>query len=232
MIKFWRINKSYLPHIRNINSTYYDEKMQDVYNEKGIDLALDRKSGWGKNRKTQELVRMFLNYDVPRIIINEYVPYMIFRTKYIREAIKECKKRDPNLYIAVWHNAFISPFMASFYRKYVDLVLFEAYWPWKSRFMLWLFFKLNYLFCRSFKNRILFALGINDNKERRRNSIKSGDYWHIIPWANDEKTQKIQAEYIMKECPGTSGLGFFVQTGSSVEAVKSADKVMGDYKPT
>jgi hypothetical protein len=164
-----------------------------------------------------------------QIIIDEYVFLFRNNMKTLRTAVAAAKRINPDLQIIMWNNTWVTPKAAKFFREYIDMIFIESYWPWKSRPMLWLFFKTNYHVVRKhgLLNRTVFILGINDDREKRKESLRDGDWWAYLPWANDEKTLRKQITYVRDRCPGTQGIGFFVKK-SSDDIVYTADRLAGE----
>ncbi len=121
--------------------------------------------------------------------------------------------------VSIFHSARLSMKLAKAYKEpKIDYIVIESYWPWKSQFMMWLFFKGNYRRAKraGILNKIVFLLGINQNQPK----IK-GDAWSNIPWANDVYTLFSQIGYVKTKMPGIAGIGFFEENCTN-EQLKAA----------
>ena len=220
MIVFFRVESKYAIRLQAVTHVYDDNKYSDAFKALGI-LEVG---------PTDTLAERIGASPVGRTIVNEYTGIEFKRAREIRDAVWKAKQTY-SVVLFMWHIIFLRRKMADFYRiSKTDYILIEAYWPWKWRAFLWLFFRLNWRVARKagILNRTLFVLGINDNEQRRLESIRKGDPWHLLRWANDERTMRAQLEYIQRRCPGMAGIGFFVQGGSSWEAVSMADRLIAE----
>ena len=138
----------------------------------------------------------------------------------------------PTNKLAIWHSVRLSSVMADAYGVgWVNYVFIESYWPWKSNFMLSLFFKRNYkkAFKAKIAHKIVFALGINQNRPRFR-LFSPMTWWNSLPWANDFETISAQLRYIENNCPNIAGVAFFVAS-SSESFLRLVDKEANDLFP-
>jgi hypothetical protein len=155
------------------------------------------------------------------IIVGEFMPEYLgvlkgqwqhFLTFLV--ALTKLPTNTTNKWIICWQSAFLTPRFAKLYKQFfkrelLDFVFIESYWPWKSRFMLWIFFKINYLIAKRYgiHDRIVYGLGINQGEG---DWIHGPDVWSkYFKWANDERTLRAQLGYIKKHCPGIAGIAFY-----------------------
>lgn len=227
-IVFFRLDKrerEKVLDLTNINLTYAHDTLPSD-EEMGIQ-TVERISGNAKD--VGHILQNILNAKSNFIIIDEYVFFKFRQTKLLREAIVQAKRMRPELYIILWNSALLTSKAAKFVRDYVDMVFLETYWSWKSKIMMWLFFKVfNYRNLKKYDivDKAMFVLGINDNKEKRREDFP-GDLWGSIPWANDPYTLVTQMFYIKEKCQGTQGIGFFVKGRASNFMIQMADSLAG-----
>lgn len=162
------------------------------------------------------------------IIIDENLP---FRKKFIDfslsigQILSDLKSRYKDKVIAIYHSVLLTPKFAKAYKN-LDLIFIESYWSWKSNFMLWLFFKINWHIAKKWGvlDKIVYLLGINQNP-LKFNIFKPITWWNSIPWTNDENTLNKQLNYIKEKCPDTAGIGFYV-TSSTQEYMEVVDKTV------
>ena len=226
MIVFFRVESKYAAELQTVTHVYNDAKYSDTFKSLGISEVTRISAG-----PTSTLAERIGVSPVGRTIVNEYTGIEFKRAREIRDAVWKAKQIYP-IILFMWHVMFLRRKVADFYRiSGTDYILIEAYWPWKWRTLLWLFFRLSWNVAHKagILDRVLFVLGINDNEQQRKKAIKEGDLWHLLRWANDERTMRAQLEYIKKRCPGMAGIGFFVQGGSSWEAVSMADYLIAEY---
>jgi hypothetical protein len=119
-------------------------------------------------------------------------------------------------YSAFWHSARLSSRLARVYADPgVKYVLLEAYWPWKSRLLLWLFIggSIRRAKRAGIIDKLIVVLGTNTDRT---------DLWSYIPWCNDEKTLRAQTEYVKKS---GAGIGMYVHWDMTENWFKTIDEV-------
>lgn len=160
------------------------------------------------------------------VLLDELIPIRKAFINFSLQCIETLQaiKSTTNKIIAVWHSFWITKTFAKVYQKTnIDYILLESYWPWKSRFMLWLFFKLNYSKAKKygFVNKLIISLGVNQNHPKF-NLKDPSSWWSSIPWCNYEKTLDKQLSYIKEKCPGIAGIGYFIASISD-DFLKTVD---------
>lgn len=192
-------------------------------------------------RTREQLFEELIKHD--KVIIDELIGFKQARKQNIEllSAIKMAKEKKPSMYIALWSNYFygsslLDIFTFMRFMPFIDLLIFEMYYSYSSKFMMFFLYKLQYLILKLFGNekKTIFGIGLNDVYFWDLPAIfkakkEKGDFWSICPWSNTPDILNKQLSYISKNCPNMPGVGFF--TIASAEVVERADIISKYYFP-
>jgi hypothetical protein len=154
------------------------------------------------------------------IAIDELGGYNFEKNRKFARALVRTKRRCPDLYIAVWHAGPLFRDLAEAYEEGADLVLLETYVSGTSSLSLRFGFKLLAARMMGIVDKSVFALGINDDEGKVRETGRGR-------WANSPDELRAQMQWINRYASDMPGIAIYASSGS-LEMIRAADRLAGE----
>jgi hypothetical protein len=154
------------------------------------------------------------------IAIDEFGGHDRIYIEKVSKALIELKRKNTELFVAVWHAGLLNKDWAAAYSQAADLIMLESYFAWSSFVGLRLRYNVNIARRWNIIYKSVFALGINDNDY----GVKMGEK---KAWANTSKSLGAQMRWIHRSAPEMPGIAFFAPR-ASIELLQTADSLAGE----
>lgn len=152
------------------------------------------------------------------LLVDETLPFRKVLKKFSKQVFSTIlswkKTHQGSGKVAIWMSMLLTPTFAKLCQDpNLDYLFLEAYWPFRSKILLWFVFRFSYLIARYYgvENKLVISLGVNQNHQLF-NLHTPNNWWNQISWANNIKTVEAQLLYIKKKCKGIAGVGYFISS--------------------
>ncbi len=225
IILFWTAYPEALPHITHVTAFAAGSASKETHARgrslsKGIMLLKYRDGrAIAEDKTAEELADYWCGaraLGFQGIAIDEFGHTDARTDEKMSKALALAKRRDPKLYIAVWHAGRLTPEMVRCYREHADLVMLESYCSTKKHPFRRFAENLDLAREGRIVGKTVFALGIN-NEDR-------GPDGSADPWANTPEDLRSQMEWVRRNAPEMPGIAFFASR-AGVEIQREADRL-------